>query len=589
MKKLLFILFIVAIAAMNSCRKDDADDSSNPGSTNSAEVNATISGRVVDETGRGLEEVNVISNGIVATSDANGIFLIQGNVEKKRCVLEFNKQGYMKRLHAIIPSSTAVNYVKIILQDEPLPQSFQTASGGTITLDHGGSVVFPSDAFVIEGTSTNYSGLVTIYSKHISPDNSDFSMLIPGGDLSAIDGDGKNVSLYSYGMASVTIQGSAGENLQLASGTTATITFPIATTQSGSAPQSIPLWYLDEEDALWKEEGQATRIGNNYVGNVSHFTWWNCDVNSSRATITGRVVDCEGTPLANVTVTVNNQFTLVTDQNGYYTNWVPAGMSLSFQVFPQGGIPLASQQEIVNPIQMNQNFTVPDLIVPCGSRIIGHLTDCNGQAISGYTLLELNNDLIYYQFSNDGNFNFMTIANTNYTILATSESGFISTDFLSSGIQQNLNLGELQLCNQSPASSSFIINGMGYTNTQVHLDVQDLNHANYYTGGNTTYGQVHGISNVGECSINLNFEGNTLTTHDASVVADSSFMMRVNGEYLAPTTNTTNHFIFTITEYGAVGDSIKGTFHGDLEKQYPSMEIVTITNGKFAFLRAQDY
>jgi hypothetical protein len=35
------------------------------------------------------------------------------------------------------------------------------------------------------------------------------------------------------------------------------------------------LWSFDEAKGLWKEEGQAIKTGSNYVGDVSHFSFWN--------------------------------------------------------------------------------------------------------------------------------------------------------------------------------------------------------------------------------------------------------------------------------------------------------------------------
>lgn len=47
-------------------------------------------------------------------------------------------------------------------------------------------------------------------------------------------------------------------------------------------------------------------------------------------------------------------------------------------------------------------------------------------------------------------------------------------------------------------------------------------------------------------------------------------------------TDTTQPFILTITEWGAVGGIVKGTFSGTLLQSYPSgTDTVVITNGKF--------
>jgi hypothetical protein len=590
MKKIAgYFLFMIAVSmAMNACRKDNDDSNPGSGSSGGNQVNATITGIVTDESNQPIIGVQVMAYGNVASTDVNGIFVLKGDVNKKRCVLEFSRQGFMKRLHALIPSSV-VNYVRIMMQGEPLSQSILTGNGGTVNLGSSGSVVFPANAFVINGTSTPYIGEVMVYTNHLTPDNSNFSMLIPGGDLSGVDANSNDVSLYSYGMGSVTLKGTSGEDLQLANGINATITFPIASSQSATAPQSIVLWYLDEADGLWKEEGQATRVGNNYIAVVTHFTWWNCDVSCYRGTINGRVVDCEGTPLANVIVSVNGQMTVSTDNDGYYTNWVPAGIPLTFQVLPQGAIILPSQLENVAALTNGQTFTVPDLVVPCGSRINGHLVDCDGENISGTVGLLLNNDLLTYVYTADGSFLLNVGSNTNYTLRATTLAGVVTLNVTSGGISDLVGVGLLQACNVSTASTSFTLNGMGYVNTVVNLDIENQNQANYYTWSNNTYGYVNGISNLGPCGIYIGgFEGTMPVTIDATNQSDSIFSLNLNEVYMYPSLTSSNHFLIHVTQYGAVGDSIKGTFSGDVETS-GGLSTATITNGKFAFLRGQDY
>jgi hypothetical protein len=65
--------------------------------------------------------------------------------------------------------------------------------------------------------------------------------------------------------------------LDLADGKTAQITAPIPYTLMDNAPDTIPMWYYDESTGKWMEQGTGTKVGNNYVGDVSHFTYWNFD------------------------------------------------------------------------------------------------------------------------------------------------------------------------------------------------------------------------------------------------------------------------------------------------------------------------
>ncbi|MBK9318869.1 MAG: hypothetical protein IPM91_08665 [Bacteroidetes bacterium] len=87
----------------------------------------------------------------------------------------------------------------------------------------------------------------------------------------------------------------SGNELRLKNGVTATLSLPVIPEQLTSAPSSIPLWHFNEVTALWEEEGTAIFNGSNYTGEVSHFSWWNCDAPGG-VIVSGRVLDCNLNP-----------------------------------------------------------------------------------------------------------------------------------------------------------------------------------------------------------------------------------------------------------------------------------------------------
>ena len=153
------------------------------------------------------------------------------NVNKDRCVLEFTKAGFFKRMHGFIASGNTVNYVRIVLLSNTPTQNFSSSTGGTFTLPDNSSVVFQPNSFVTANGSA-YTGTVNLAVKHLSPDETSFGFMIPGGDLLGKDLDNKDVALYTYGMLGVELTGSSGEALQLAAGTSATLTSSIAASRN---------------------------------------------------------------------------------------------------------------------------------------------------------------------------------------------------------------------------------------------------------------------------------------------------------------------------------------------------------------------
>jgi len=335
----------------------------------------------------------------------------------------------------------------------------------------------------------------------------------------------------------------------------------------------------------------ATKVGNNYVGTVSHFSWWNYDIGFGQGTINGRVVDCEGTPLANVTVTVNGQMTVVTDQNGNYTNWVPAGMALTFQVLPQGVITLPSQLETVAALTAGQTVTVPDLEVPCGARIIGRLTGCSEESEAGTVLLMQTNQVLSSVYTSDGTFNLLAVANTNYTLTAASNSGITSLPVTSPNANDTIDAGTIQLCNSTTYPHGFTITGNGYAGEEVGLlTTITPGEAYWWPSTNAIIGQFSGNSTDGPCTINLTFQGNNLGVRNLTTNSSlGSFYMQFNGVQYFPSTPSNNPFLLELTQFGPVGDSIKGTFSGAMKYSGGGNSEVSITNGKFAFPRTPDH
>ena len=591
MKKITHFLFLITSLAimMNACRKDESSDTDSSTTTNTAQVNATISGIVTDENNQPVIGAQVITGGLTTSTDHYGIFLLKGNVTKSRCVIRITKAGFLNRSHAFIPKENTVNYIRIVLGDEPAAQNISATTGGTVSIGGGGSIQFAANSFVINGSAVPYTGTVNVVATHLAPGSANFGLMIPGGDLTGKNTSGDDVSLYSFGMTGATLKGSGGEDLQLAAGTTATITFPIGSGQQGLAPSSIPLWYLDEETILWKEEGTATKVGNNYVGTVAHFSIWNVDYGGPRATINGRVVDCEGIPQANVIVTINGGVTVVTDANGYYTTWVPSGWALTFQMLPQGVIVLPSQLENVAPLTTGQTFTVPNLIIPCGSRINGHISNCSNEPISGIAILLLNNNVVSTAYTTTGSFRLTCIENTSYALTCISDNGNNSILLTSPQGLDSVDVGTLQLCdNNISSTTNFSISGNGYNYRLVNFTVPNINNAFWTSANNYTHATIAGYSTLGSCSLQFNISGHQPITIDFSSNQDSSFFdLFLEGVNYMSSGETSNPFILEITHYGNVGDSIKGNFYGTL-KNWFGLEVV-ISNGKFAFPRTPDH
>ncbi|MBL0339604.1 MAG: hypothetical protein IPP71_01040 [Bacteroidetes bacterium] len=212
-----------------------------------------------------------------------------------------------------------------MLQEKLAPVNISGTVGGVVNITGGAKITFPANAFVdLNGNS--YTGAVKVFARHISPGSANFEAIVPGGDLFGVNTLGQNQSLYSMGMIEAQLFDNTGLNeVKLASGKTAELKFPIDASQTSLAQNTIPLWHLNTTNGKWIEDGEAIKTGNFYIGNVSHFSTWNCDYSGPRTDIQGKVVDCNNNPMPGIVVTINGFMNATTDNSGAFTVWVPVG------------------------------------------------------------------------------------------------------------------------------------------------------------------------------------------------------------------------------------------------------------------------
>jgi uncharacterized protein (TIGR02145 family) len=373
MKHFLSRLLLLPILFLG-CRKYDAANNSlidPPG----ARIKTTIVGVVTDEAGFLLQGATIKLEGkITANSRKDGVFILQNvEVPAARFYLKASLNNYFESGSGGIPVKGGVTYVQIKLVSMGNPEIVSSTDASTIDFN-GAKLSFPANAFVSEN-GTPHSGLVKVYARSLNPSIANFSDLVPGGDLYSMMPDSSASTLESYGMVGVELIDENNNELKLADGKEAEIRFPIASSQLSTAPNEIPLLWLDPSTGIWKLEGEAKKVGNEYVGKVKHFSWWNCDIQRFNCRIRGRVVDCDGKPLAGVTVVVNHQYSRITDANGYYDGMVPR-IPLTFEVKMFGNTENLSSALILSSPQDGLNL-LPDIKVGnCPAYVKGSISFC---------------------------------------------------------------------------------------------------------------------------------------------------------------------------------------------------------------------
>jgi uncharacterized protein (TIGR02145 family) len=332
--------------------------------------------------------------GVSTTTDHFGVFLLQGIAAYEGLAqVTVEKDGYFTGSRSFIPAENAdetISHAYITLLKKNLAGTVQSTSGGQVVLE-GVTITFPANGF--EQNGQPYTGPVSVYLNHIDPTSPELHVQMPGMLMGVMNDEPQ--MMLSYGMAGVDLSDAAGQPVQLASGSPATIQFPVMGSQQDDAPESIPLWWFDEDLGYWIQEGEAERIGNEYVGQVAHFSWWNVDV-PSNFVVLKCLVKHSGTyaPLPGARVVLSTQTlgtgTTYTNMSGVVVCQVPVGQYLTIDVqLPSGpqGSWMTVHEEVVGPypqgsvIDIWVNMQDPKLV-------IGTALDCDGLPVEvGYALV----------------------------------------------------------------------------------------------------------------------------------------------------------------------------------------------------------
>lgn len=565
MKQKLFTGFLfLSFLLISGCAKDE---NNNEASSSSARI--SIAGVVYDAYNQPIPGATVQLGSSTMTTNNNGFFSFNNvSANEGRNLLKASKDGYWTHFFGFKAKSGDKHIHNLRLEAKKFDQLINGATGGVLTVN-GSSITFPSHAFETSG-GTPYNGSVKLAINTLYTSDPDFYYSVPGGDMLAVDQSGTERALYSYGMLGVELQDASGNPLQLADGITATISLPIAATQTATAPATIQLWYFDETSGKWKEEGTAVKQGNNYVGEVSHFTWWNCDYPGDVATIEGYVKDCNGNPVAGAFVFAGNGFYLMTNPVGYFSGPIP--INNNFQLYASN---LTSISPSVNFTATTAGtvYTLSDFIIPCiGSAIVsGTVEDCEGEPSNGYICFQISNKAPVTLPVINGSYFGLVPSGATATYFATSQDGNVIGQTAISNYPDTNMIGLITLCSTTAQSASdtlficgFSAPGIGFINVvenDLSYTVQQLTNYDFEI---STTGMVDTLitfngempSTPGVYSTNLSFY---LTFSITGFSSDINVYPSSGTAIVSHMNSTANSYAFSFSGLCTVEDSTNWT------------------------------
>ncbi|RNC84209.1 MAG: hypothetical protein ED556_12195 [Winogradskyella sp.] len=425
-----------------------------------SDIQRDFLGTIVDTNNNPIAGVSVSVGGSNATTDNNGVFIIRdANVQSRFAYVKAERAGYLNASRSLVPT-TGTNKVFIMMLPENNVGTVSSGTQETVSLSNGTSVTLNGN-YVNENGET-YSGNVSVIMHYLNPDDENMTQQMPGM-LYAANADNEERILQTFGMLAIELRGDSGEDLNLANGSAAEISAPVPQSLLNDAPATIPLWSFNEEFGVWVEEGTATLDNGNYVGTVTHFSFWNFDIPFDGTNLCITFVDEDTNPLSNLNIRITSQ-TIgsgggFTNEDGEACGPVPIGETLELVV---SIVDACGINEIftstIGPFNSDSNL---EIIIPNSAlvdltieTVKGRFANCNQEPVTdGYVKLSYGSIEVADMVTNSdlGNFeiNFVRCNESNeFTLTGVDFTTSQSSDIIAYNFSTPLtDVGSIAACN----------------------------------------------------------------------------------------------------------------------------------------------
>lgn len=527
-------------------------------------VNRNFHGLILDTSGNPVSNATVSIGTTSVQTNSNGLFTIfNASVKERFAHIKVLKSGFIDGSRVLVPTS-GDNRINIMLIPNTPTATVASGVNSEVNLPNGTKVKF--DGAFKDASGNAYSGSVQVGLYHLKPSDTYLSETMPGS-LLASNSNGDAKILETFGMLHVELTGSGGQKLNIASGHSAEISLDIDASQLSTSPTTIPLWSFDEVAGIWKEEGSASKVGNKYIGNVSHFSWWNCDAPFDQCNLTVTVQNNAGALISNLTVTLirpSQTFGTngLTNNAGQVTGIIPANEILTLKVSDFCGNVIYTTT--VGPFATGSSNSLPVINLTATAittiLITGVLQTCsNANVTNGLVKLKNLNTANYYsqvlQAVTNGTFSFTT------NICGTSQQfELVGEDYTN---LQTTN--PITFTATAPTTNIGVINACNAVNEFITYQV-DNNPVNYILSNINAGSNGPTIGLFINSSQNFPFlyiNGNSVTT--IGTYTTSQFTMEFSntpGSIGVIDTSVTNNVQFVVSQIGAIGGYIDMTFNG---------------------------
>ena len=438
------------------------------------QVTASVNGVVLDENNNPFPGATVRCGTQTMVTNILGVFFFKNiSISKNNGSVTVTKSGYFKGTRNFLAVAGKSHFLKIQLIRESPTASIPSATGGTVDLGSGASIVFPAGAFAYPN-GTSYSGNVQVYAKYIDPKDPALHLIVPG-DLRGLRKNGLETVLSTYGIIGADLFDASGQPLVIASGKKASIEFPVPVTVLPAARDSIRLWHFDDARARWMEEGTAVKTGGKIKADVSKFSFWAIDESAGFVRMSCVIMNSiDTTPVGNQLVRLTVQGTSMscfgyTACTGFVMSGVPVGQPIVMDIVVANACATTLNTRLIGPFSVATSLDTIWIVAPTTTYTLftGYIKNCQGGVASNsYISLysPTSGSYIFEPDSATGHFTLpvYTCQNTtlNYSYQVTEfGTGQQSAVITGSTTAHTVNLGNVFACSTQPPTSDVYVFG----------------------------------------------------------------------------------------------------------------------------------
>ncbi len=337
------IIALLTIFAVGACKKDKTADNDKEPVGKELELQRSVSvgveGFVFGENAEPVANAKVVAGATTVYTNQHGFFSIKkAMVPEIAGSVKISHDNYFTTVSTFSTAPDDVISLSVRLTANAMAGNFEAADGGAVALENGTRLVF-APASIVRASGGVYNGTVEVSILLVDPADPESSTQVPGNRI-GINTDGVLRYTESYGVLGVQLKSNSGERLQVASDHKVQVIIPISPDWLEKAPGQTGLWSLNEEYGLWQEEGVLVKSGNNYAGEVSHFSFWQAAEGADLVRFKATIVDASNTPVGGAGVSINYNGSVNsaaagygrTDNDGFVSGYIPANKELSLRV-----------------------------------------------------------------------------------------------------------------------------------------------------------------------------------------------------------------------------------------------------------------